>query len=66
MPSKPLDQAGIDQQPVETPGFGAAAAEIEQAVAAAEDSLLLHEGRVERHPRSFQHHQRKVGRVERI
>ena len=64
--SKTLDQAGIDQQPIETPRFSAAGAEIEQTSAAIEDSLLLHEGRIERHTRPFQHHQGKVGRIERI
>ena len=64
--SKTLDQAGIDQQPIETPRFSAAGAEIEQTSAAIEDSLLLHEGRIERHTRAFQYHQGQVGRIERI
>src|SRR5262245_11239260 len=64
--SESLDQAGVDEQPVEAAGLRAAAAEIEHAATAAEDLLLLRERGVERDPRRFQHHQRKVGRIERI
>ena len=57
---------GIDQQTVETPGLRAIGAEIEHAVAALQDPLLLPERWIERHPCPFQHHQRQIGRVERI
>ena len=43
--SKPLDQAGVDQQPVEAPRLRAVGAAIEQAVAALQDALLLGERR---------------------
>src|SRR5262249_37956996 len=46
----PLDEPRVDQQPVESPCFGAAGAQIEQAAAAAENLLLLDESRIERHP----------------
>src|SRR5215831_1424456 len=65
-PSKSLNQACVDQQPVEPPRLRAAGAEIEQAAAALEDLLLLHEAPIERHSRPFQHHQGEIGRVERI
>src|SRR5262245_63617105 len=64
--SESLDQAGVDEQPVEAASLRAAAAKVEHAAAAAEDLLLLGERRVERDPRRLQHHQRKVRRIERI
>src|SRR6516162_734019 len=65
-PSKSLNQACVDQQPVEASRLRAAGAEIEQSAAALEDLLLLREAPIERHSRPFQHHQRKIRRVERI
>src|SRR5690242_19972016 len=41
--SKPLDQAGVDEQPVEAARFGAAGAGVEQAFTAFEDAFLLGE-----------------------
>ena len=64
--SKALDQAGVDQQPVEAARLGAAGAAIEQAAAALEDALLLGKGRVERQARRLQHDERQIGRVERV
>src|SRR5262245_27662416 len=64
--SETPDQARVDEQPVEAASLGATAAEVEHAAAAAEDPLLLRERGVERDPCRLQHHQRKVGRVERI
>src|ERR1035441_5522011 len=61
-----LDQAGGDQQPVETARLGAAGAAIEQAMAALQDRLLLGEGRIERHAGGLLDHQRKIWRVERL
>src|SRR5262245_46218331 len=62
--SKSLDQAGIDQQPVEASRLGAVRAQVEQALAAAEDLFLLRKARVERDPCPFQYDQRQIGRVE--
>src|SRR4029077_15510131 len=59
-----LDQAGVDQQPIEAARFGTMVAAVEQAVAALEHFLLLDEARIERHPGGLLHDQRKVGRLD--
>jgi len=41
--SKPLDQAGVDEQPVEAACLGAAGAGVEQSLAAFQDPFLLGE-----------------------
>src|SRR3954453_14005634 len=65
-PLQLLDQPCIDQQTVEPPRFRAAIAGIEDALAATQDVLLLHEGRIERQPSRLQDHQRQIRRVERV
>ena len=47
---KPLDQAGIDQQAVETAHLRAAGAEEKPSLAAFENLLLFGKGRIERQP----------------
>src|SRR4029453_11567197 len=59
-----LDQAGVDQQPVEAARFGTTVAAVEQAVAALEHLLLLDEARIGRHSGRLLHDQRKVGRLD--
>src|SRR5262245_43625158 len=64
--SKPFDEPGLDQRPVEAARLGTIAAAVEQASAALEDALLLGEGGIERHARRLLHDQRQVGRVEHV
>src|SRR5690242_10692953 len=59
--SEVLDQPGIDEKTIEAACLGAAAAEIECAAAAAQDLLLLVEGRIERQPGRLLDDQRQVG-----
>src|SRR3981081_2107501 len=59
-----LDEAGVDQQPVETPRFGAIVALIEQPVAALHDLLLLDEAGIARQARGFLDDQRQIRRIE--
>ena len=62
--SKPLDHAGVDQQPVEPPRLGAVSAEIEQPVAALEDPLLFGERSIERYTGSLQENKRQERGIE--
>src|SRR5262245_11447947 len=64
--SKPLDQAGVDQQPVEAPRLRAAGTGEEQPLAALEDACLLREGGIERQAGRLLHHERKIGPLERV
>src|SRR5262245_22350115 len=57
---KSLDQAGVDQQPVEAARFRAAGAGVEQSFAALKDSFLLGEGRIERQAGGLLHDQREI------
>src|SRR5260221_6541348 len=61
--SELLDQADVNQQPVEAARLCAIRAQIELALAAAENALLLDEGGIERHAGRLQHHQRQIGCV---
>src|SRR4029077_9314115 len=64
--SKPLDQAGVDQQAVEAPRLRAAGTGVEQPLAALENALLLGEGGIERQAGRLLHHERKIGPLDRI
>src|SRR5712692_1955027 len=59
--SKPLDQAGVDQQPIEASRLRAAGAAVEQSLAALQNFFLLGERRVERQPGRLLHDQREIG-----
>jgi hypothetical protein len=59
-------QAGIDQQPVETPGLRAVSAAVELAMAALQNLFLFGKAGIERHAGCFLHHQRQVSRVQRV
>src|ERR1700730_12659304 len=59
--SEPLDQAGVDQQPIEASRFDAAGAAVEQTPAALQTFFLLGERRVERQPGRLLHDQREIG-----
>src|SRR5580693_4598462 len=61
-----VDHPGVDQQPVEPAGFGAAPAGVKYAPAAQHDVLLLLERRIERDAGGFLNHQRQVGAVDRV
>src|SRR5712692_2927705 len=61
-----LDQAGVDQEPVEAPRLLAAGAGVEQALAAFEDFLLLGERGVERQTGALLDDQREIGRLDRV
>jgi len=43
-----LDRASLDQKPIETPGFGASGAAVEQTIAALQDLFLFRKARTER------------------
>src|SRR5437016_7255506 len=60
---KPIDQPGLDQEPVEAACLGPAGAIIEQALAALEDAFLLGERGIERKPGRLLHHQRQIRRI---
>src|SRR5262249_34865219 len=64
--SKPLDQAGIDQQPVEAARLRAASAGVKKSLAALENPFLLGEGGIERQPGRLLHHERKIGPLDRV
>src|SRR5262245_36373545 len=57
---QPLDQAGVDQEPIEAPRLGAVGAGVEQSLAALEDLLLLREGGIERQAGRFLDDQRQI------
>ena len=59
-----LDQPGVDQQPVEAAGLGAAGALEKQSVAALQNFLLFGERRIERQAGRLLHDQRKIGRLQ--
>src|SRR6202035_3771610 len=61
-----VDQAGVDQEPVEAAGFGAVLAAVEHPLAAQHDVLLLLERRIERHTGRLLDHQRQIGPVDRV
>jgi len=63
---QPLDQAGLDQQPIEAPRFGAVGAQEEPSLAAFEDFLLFGKSRIERQPGGFLDDQRQIGRFQRV
>src|SRR5262245_24895744 len=63
---EPLDQAGVDQQPIEAARLGAAGAGVEQPLAALKDSLLLGERRIERQAGGLLHDERKIGTLDRV
>src|SRR3954451_15441378 len=55
-----LDQAGVDQESIETPRLRAAVASVEQPVAALQDALLLGKGRIERQAGRLLQHQWQI------
>src|SRR6266511_4750770 len=61
---QPLDQAGVDQQPIEAPRLRSAATGIEQSLAALENPLLLGKRGIERQAGGLLHDQRKIGSVD--
>src|SRR5262245_28595649 len=63
---KMLDQAGVNQEPVEAPRLLAPGAGEELAVAAYQDALLLGKGRIERQARGLQNEERKIWTFKRI
>jgi hypothetical protein len=65
-PLEALDQAGLDQKPVETARLGAGRAAVEPPLAAIEDLLLLGKGRVERQAGGLLDDQRQEGRLQRV
>src|SRR5262245_50383417 len=61
-----LDQAGVDQEPVEAARLCAVRTAVEQAAAALEDSLLLGERGIKRDARAFQRDERKIRRLDHV
>src|SRR5262245_17039363 len=64
--SKPLDEAGVDQQPVEAPRLRAAGTGVEQPLAALENALLLGEGGIERQASRLLDDERKIRPLDRV
>src|SRR5882724_4645305 len=64
--SKPFDQAGVDEQPIEATRLGAAGAGVEQPLAALQNSFLLGEGGIERQAGCLLHNERKIGALNRV
>src|SRR4051812_23087768 len=61
-----LHKSRLDQQAVEAPRLGAVLAGIEQALAAEHDILLLLKGGIKGNAGRLLHHQRQIGRIDRI
>lgn len=66
MASKPFDQAGINQKPVEAARFGSIVAAKEEAFAALKNGFLFDERWIERHARCLEDEQRQIGRVQAV
>src|SRR5262249_28393588 len=64
--SKSFDQAGVDQQPIETPCLRAAGAGVKKPLAALENSFLLGERGIERQAGRLLHDERKIGPLDRV
>src|SRR5262249_9574815 len=64
--SKALDEAGVDQQPIEAPRLSAAGAGVKQPLAALENFLLLGERGIERQAGRLLHDERKIGSLDRV